>query len=80
MKKKPNIRGNNNMKKNIQIACNIISVGLIIIFILKTTINYFQYDALVNSAPFSAWILINAISLILPALIIFLIGCLVGKK
>ena len=66
-------------RKTVQKICNIVSAGLVAAFIIKTVINYFQYDVLSNSAPFSAWILINAVFLIVPALVIFLIGQIIGR-
>ena len=67
-------------KKNIQIICNIISALLAIAFVIKTIINYFQYNTLLNSAPFYVWILVNALFLLIPASIVFVIGVIVGRK
>lgn len=67
-------------KKNIQIICNIISAVLVIAFVIKTIINYFQYDAMVNSAPFYVWILTNAMFIVVPAIIMFVIGIIIGRK
>lgn len=67
-------------KKNIRIICNIISAVLVIAFVIKTIVNYFQYDAIVNSAPFSVQILINAIFMIIPAIIAFIIGFVIDRK
>ena len=67
-------------KKSFQRICNIISIIMAIAFVIKTIINYFQYDVMVNSAPFYVWIITNAIFLIAPALIVFFIGYIVGKK
>ena len=68
------------MKKNITMICNIISVVLVIAFIVKSIINYFQYDKIVNSAPFSAQVLVNALYLLIPAIIVFTVGIIVKKK
>ena len=67
-------------KKNIQIICNIISALLAIAFVIKTIINYFQYNILLNSAPFYVWILVNALFLLIPASIVFVVGVIVGRK
>lgn len=66
-------------KKNIQRICNVLSIILIVAFVFKTIINYFQYDALINSAPFYVWIITNALFLIIPALLIFILGYIIGK-
>ena len=67
-------------KKNIQIICNIISALLAIAFVIKTIINFFQYDTLLNAAPFYVWILVNALFLLIPASIVFVVGIIVGRK
>ena len=67
-------------KKNIQIICNIISALLAILFVIKTIINFFQYDTLLNAAPFYVWILVNALFLLIPASIVFVVGIIVSRK
>lgn len=67
-------------KKNIQIICNIISALLAIVFVIKTIINFFQYDTLLNAAPFYVWILVNALFLLIPASIVFVVGIIVSRK
>ena len=66
-------------KKNIQIICNIISALLAIVFVIKTIINFFQYDTLLNAAPFYVWILVNALFLLIPASIVFVVGIIVSR-
>ena len=70
----------NMKKKKMQITFNVISICLIVAFIVKTIINYYQYNEMINSAPFYVWIIINALCLLLPALIIFIIGYINIKK
>lgn len=67
-------------KKNIQIICNIISALLAIAFVIKTIIDFFQYDTLLNAAPFYVWILVNALFLLIPASIVFVVGIIVSRK
>ena len=67
-------------KKNIQIICNIISALLAIVFVIKTIINFFQYDTLLNAAPFYVWILVNALFFLIPASIVFVVGIIVSRK
>lgn len=68
------------MKKNIPIICNIVSAILVIAFIVKCIVDYFQYDKIVNSAPFSAQMLVNALYFIIPAIIVFVVCIIVKKK
>lgn len=67
------------MKNKIALTCTIISLCLVVGFVVKTVINYFQYSPLTNSAPFYAWILLNAIYFLLPALIVFVVGVIVRR-
>lgn len=67
-------------RKNIRRICNILSAILVIAFLIKTIINYFQYDAIITSAPFYVCILVNAVFMIIPAIIVFIIGFIVSRK
>ena len=67
-------------KKNLKPTCNIISIILIVIFVIKTIINFYQYDEMTNSAPFYVWIIINALCLLLPALLVYIIGYISNNK
>lgn len=68
------------MKHKILKWCNIVSIVLIVCFIAKTIFDYKRYSASLNSAPFSLWILVNAIYFVLPALIVFLLGIVLKKR
>ena len=68
------------MKKNIPMICNIISAILVITFIVKNAIDYSQYSTTLNSAPFYVWMLVNALYLIVPAIIVFVIGIVVKQQ
>lgn len=68
------------MKKKIPIVCNIVSVILLIAFVIKSIVDYTQYNTTLNSAPFSVWIGVNALYLIIPAIIVFVLGFIVNKK
>lgn len=50
------------MKKNMPKVCNILSVVLVIAFFVKSMVDYGKYSPIENSAPFSAWVLTNAIT------------------
>ena len=68
------------MKKYIPMICYVVSAVLAIIFIIKSIVDYSNYSAIENSAPFSAWVLVNALYFIIPAIIVFVVGLIVKKK
>lgn len=68
------------MKKDISVLCNIVSAVLVTAFFVKSTFDYIRYSPIKNSAPFSAWVLMNVLYFIIPAIIVFVIGVIVKKK
>ena len=68
------------MKKTIPIICCIVSAILVIAFIIKNVTDYSHYSPTFNSAPFSAWVLANALYFILPAILVLVAGIIVRKK
>ena len=67
-------------KKLIQKICNTTSLILLVVFVIKTITDYFQYDPLSNSAPFYVWIIVNALWFVLPAITALIIGLILVKK
>jgi hypothetical protein len=67
------------MKKTIPIICCIVSAILVIAFIIKNVTDYSHYSPTFNSAPFSAWVLANALYFILPAILVLVAGIIVKK-
>lgn len=67
-------------KKLIQKICNTTSLILLVVFVIKTITDYFQYDPLINSAPFYVWIIVNALWFVLPAITALIIGLILAKK
>ena len=57
-----------------------ISILLIIVFFVITLLDYSNYDATVNSAPFTADILVRALEFVLPSIIILIIALFMSKK
>ena len=57
-----------------------ISMLLIIAFITITFIDYSKYDANINSAPFTADILIRSLEFVLPSIIIFVVTIFMSKN
>lgn len=52
---------------------------LVLGFVLKTIVDYISYSE-ANSAPFTLFVLANAVFFILPALILFTVAYLVKRK
>ena len=67
-------------KKRVSAVCKIIAAILTAVFIIMSIVNCIQYDPIVNSAPAYVLILLNALYFLLPALIAFIAGILIGKK
>ena len=68
------------MKKKIPIMCNVIRAILGIVFIVKSIADYYEYMNSFTSAPFSLWIEVNALFLIVPAIIVFVVGVFLRRK
>lgn len=68
------------MRIKIPMICNIISMLLLIAFVIKSVVDYFQYTTILNSAPFYLWILVNAVFMVVPSIIVFIIGVVVKRK
>ncbi|MBR2533220.1 MAG: hypothetical protein IKE50_00345 [Erysipelotrichaceae bacterium] len=68
------------MKKKLPIICNAASAVLVIVFVIKCITDYKQYLASFGSAPYSVWILFNALYLLIPATIVFAAGFIAKKK
>ena len=60
--------------------CNLLSTILILIFLIKTIIDYINYSTILTSAPFYVFIIVNTIYFLIPSLIIFIIGIIIKKK
>ena len=56
------------------------AVLMVLGFGIHTLIDYFRYDAVLNSAPFRLWIYVNAMLWLIPALLAFLAGFIANKK
>ena len=68
------------MKNNrISKICFLCSVLLVIGFFLKVTRDYVVYTTTLNSAPFTIWMVVDALYFILPALLVMIVG-IIGKK
>lgn len=68
------------MKKNIPRIFNIVSAILVAAFVIMSIVDYSHYSNTQNSAPFYVWVLVNALYLIIPAIVVLVIGIVVRKK
>lgn len=51
-----------------------------ITFVIDTIADYAMYDPVLNSAPFSAFVIANAIECFIPGLILLLMGIFMKRK
>lgn len=64
---------NNNISK----ICNITCIILLLVFIIKSLIDYINYNPINTSAPYYVFLIINAFYFLLPLIIVFIIGIVV---
>lgn len=67
------------MKNKIYKILFMISIVLVILFGIIIINDYIHYDSLINSAPFSALIIVRFIEFIVPSIITFIIGIVLKK-
>lgn len=68
------------MRKKLPLACNVISALLLLAFIVKSIADYPRYTESYGSAPFYVWVLVNALYLVVPAIIVFVVGFIIKKR
>jgi len=68
------------MKKHIPGICYVVSAAFAAAFVIKSIVDYRQYLTTLNSAPFYVWVLVNALYMLIPAIIVLIIGIIVKKK
>ena len=57
-----------------------ISAILVLVFLVKTGLDWHTYNTTLNSAPFRYWVLVNAVYFLLPAGIMAAIAWVKGRK
>ena len=67
-------------KTNVPRILYAISLILLCVFIVIVVIDYINYDAIVNSAPFSAFVLIRALEFLPPCLIFAVAAWICQRK
>ena len=68
------------MKKTIIKLCKIVPIVLLGCFVVSVVTGYARYSSTLNSAPFSVWVLVDAIYFILPGIILWIIGIILQKR
>jgi len=51
-----------------------------LIFVVKTILDGFGYDTVLNSAPFWVFVLRNAVVFLIPAILVFAVGIIIKKR
>ena len=51
-----------------------IAAVLVLVFIVKTGLDWHTYNTTLNSAPFRYWVLVNAVYFLLPAAVLAIVG------
>ena len=57
-----------------------ISALLVLGFAIHTIVDAYRYDSMLTSFPFYAFLLINAVTYLVPSLIVFFVALIVKKK
>ncbi len=57
-----------------------IAAVLVLVFLVKTGLDWHTYNTTLNSAPFRLWILVNAIYFLLPAAVLAVVGMMLKHK
>ena len=62
------------MKKIMSKLLFVLSIILFLVFTIIIFIDYFNYDFITNSAPFSSLVIIRSLEFLLPSIISFLVS------
>ncbi len=57
-----------------------IAAILVLVFFVKTGLDWHTYNTTLNSAPFRVWILVNGVYFLLPAVVFAVIAMVKGRK
>ena len=68
------------MKRKYNKAIFCFSAIYVLVFVIDTLYDYVRYDSMLNSAPFSAFVLVNAIECLLPGALLAGLGFLLKRK
>ena len=68
------------MKRKFYKASFVFAIWFALVFVIDTIYDFVKYDAMLNSAPFSAFVLVNAIENLFPCALMLGLGFLLKKK
>ncbi len=68
------------MRKRLPLACNNMCFVLLLGFVIKCIVDYDRYTISYGSAPFRVWVMVNALYLVIPAIIVFAVGRIIKKN
>ena len=57
-----------------------IAAILVLVFFVKTGLDWHTYNTTLNSAPFRYWVLVNAVYFLLPAGVLTVVGMVLKHK
>ena len=67
-------------KEKILKICNLVAFLFALSFLLRLARDWTLYSRALNSAPFSVWVLADALQYLMPAAVMFLIGRVVKHQ
>jgi len=67
-------------KENIYKLLYAVAALLVLGFAIHTIVDACRYDSMLTSFPFYAFLLINAVTYLVPSLIVFIVALIVKKK
>lgn len=67
-------------KENIYKIYYLLSVVLFVFFIILLSVDYFNYNTTLNSAPFRYFLAVRLVEFLIPSLIMLAIGGVLKKK
>ncbi len=67
-------------KQNIYKFLYLVCAFLILGFCIRLAMDYFAYDAIINSAPFYTYVIIRAVEFVAPSAIIFIVAIILKNK
>lgn len=68
------------MKRKFYKAIFVFAIYFAMIFVIDTIYDFVRYDSMLNSAPFSAFVIVNAMENLFPCALMVGLGFLLKKK
>lgn len=74
------INGGIKMKRKFYKAIFVFAIYFAMIFVIDTIYDFVRYDSMLNSAPFSTFVIVNAMENLFPCALMVGLGFLLKKK